>query len=177
MQDHGATPLHTASKTGNIDVVNLLLSYNKVDINKLEERSAGGYTALHYACNEGYANVARSLLEHGADPDLKADNTFGDTPLHICCKLNHIDCAKALLSAGADPDITDNFGHNASFWAYSRNHLDMIRELGLPKVASASAKEILEMMLQRNTNFKLPSTKTKKKKKSGKKKKGKRKTA
>ena len=68
------------------------------------------YTPLHHAARTGVADVARALLEAGADPDAWAtgfniDWGWGWTPLHLAAWSNpDPDVVKALLEAGADFD-------------------------------------------------------------------------
>jgi ankyrin repeat protein len=83
----------------------------------------------------------------------------------ICCKLGRIDCARLLLAAGASVNTIDSYGNNCSFWAYKYQHEGMIRELGLPTVHTATADEYIQLLLQRNPRFVLPSLKPKAKKK------------
>eukprot|EP01041_Mallomonas_annulata_P006266 gene6266-12685_t len=161
----GSTPLHQAAKVGDISIAHLLLSQNKIDINKLEDSRTGGCAAIHYACTEGHSKILELLLQHGANANIKTNTSFGDSPLHFCCKLGQVTCAKILLNHGADPNIRDKLGHNPSFWAYSRRHDHMIKDLGLPPSASPTADEFVEMIRNNNaTSGKLPSMKKKKKK-------------
>ena len=73
----GITLLHTASKPGNEEVVQLLIQEG-AEINASDE---DGETPLHRALefNNNY-NVARKLIENGAD--LANKTTEGGTPLH-----------------------------------------------------------------------------------------------
>lgn len=72
----GMTPLMHASLKGRHAVVSLLLPH--VGIERLDDRSGDGRTALHLACSEGRADVVRMLLLAGADASIK-DKT-GMTP-------------------------------------------------------------------------------------------------
>ena len=75
----GATPLHSANS-----VATKLLIQSGADVNK---QSLKGNAPLHYACRgtfRGGLEIARLLLEHGADPALT--NKAGQTPFQ--CALN-----------------------------------------------------------------------------------------
>ena len=83
---------------------------------KIEERGAGGETALHIAAHEtGGENKALLLIKGGAQID--ARNKFGQTPLMIACqKKNHVAVFR-LLKHGANPDAKDNFGWGPMHYA------------------------------------------------------------
>lgn len=63
---------------------------------------AGGNTALHMACANGHAAIARLLLARGARAD--ARNASGNTPLHWAAMNGHLACVKALLTRADDDD-------------------------------------------------------------------------
>mmetsp|Transcript_4358 Transcript_4358/g.4476 ORF Transcript_4358/g.4476 Transcript_4358/m.4476 type:complete len:230 (-) Transcript_4358:378-1067(-) len=161
----GATPLHQAAKVGDVNVLRLLLTYDKIDLDKLEDRRAGGYAALHYACKYRHPQIVEILLESGADPNIKTLCTFGETPLHICGKIGEIECGRMLIKGGANVDARDNLGHNPSFWAYSKHHDDMIKQLNLPPPASPSANEFYAILTAKNSGVAAPIVKKKKGKK------------
>ena len=114
---NGNTPLHHAAAKGDVEMVKLLLSYHSVPLDKKQNASAGGFTALHLACINGQDRVIRMLCDAGANCNEKSGSNIGETPLHLCIKSGDATCAKALLAAGARGDASDAFGHNVSFWA------------------------------------------------------------
>ena len=154
---NGSTPIHMAAKKGDCSMLKLLVSYRKIDPDKRELRLVGGYAAIHHACLEGHVEAVGILADNGADLNIKADSTTGETPLHICCKLNSIACAKMLIQKGVSMDVRDNFGNNASFWASSKQHFDLIKELGLPQSQSATAEDFIKIQQSRIKGFVLPS--------------------
>ena len=161
---NGSTPIHMAAKKGDVPMLKLLLSYKKIDPDKLELKLVGGYAAIHHACLEGHVEAISLLADYGADLNIKAASATGETPLHICCKLNLIHCARQLLQKGASMETRDNFGNNASFWAISRQHFDLVRDLGLPPSKSASAEDFIKIQQSRIKGFTLPSAASGKKK-------------
>jgi ankyrin repeat protein len=54
----------------------------------------------------GHAEVARLLLDSGADATLANDNMF--TPLHCAAQSGHLDLVKLLLERRADPNAVTN---------------------------------------------------------------------
>jgi len=65
-------------------------------------RSADGFTALHLAAYFGKAEVARILLQAGADVNAEADNEMRVHPLHSAAAGRHLEVCRLLLAAGAD---------------------------------------------------------------------------
>jgi|GEM_PF-777012 len=119
----GRTPLHVApvADVGHADVVEFLVG-KSVDVNA---RDRYGRTPLHYAAAAGRAEVAKLLLERGADVNAKEDK-YGDTPLHAAAAFGYAEVARLLLEHGADPSIGDND---------SVTPLDVAREEGHEEVA------------------------------------------
>ncbi len=61
------TPLHQAARSGDQDMVRLLLEFGA----DLTARDPGGATPLHHAAYFGHPQVAQELLASGADPEAK----------------------------------------------------------------------------------------------------------
>ena len=61
--DYGDTPLHIASKTGNISVIHLLIQAGGLDAIKAE--ADYGFNPLHRACQNGQIDAVRVLVESG----------------------------------------------------------------------------------------------------------------
>ena len=137
----GLTPLMIASAMGNAKAVDLLLD-NGADPNAVD---TNGYAPLHKAVRDSdygidverkdaILAIVKSLLKHGADPNLRIKqdkskaaaeikagaNAFygkrtavtvteivlqGATPLVLAAEVNNLDVIKALVEAGADPNI------------------------------------------------------------------------
>jgi ankyrin repeat protein len=165
---NGSTPLHIAVKKNDSNLVQLLISYERIDLNALEIHSIGGNSALHHACILDNSRVVELLLKAGALPNVKSNSINGETPLHLCCKLGHVNCAKSLIQSGALVDMKDNFGNNASFWASEYRQSELMNELSLPPVKRPTVKDLMNIMVQNNPNFRLPTVKVKGKKKKDK---------
>ena len=113
----GRTPLHMAAWHGDFEMVRVLLNY-KADVNARCDR---GCTPIHFV-SEGFLltsldpdicqslpNVARLLLEHGADVNAPTPDSvmFGATPLHLTMEFNRAEVVRVLLEHGANVDAED----------------------------------------------------------------------
>uniref|UniRef100_A0A8C3CXS8 Protein phosphatase 1 regulatory subunit 27 n=1 Tax=Cairina moschata TaxID=8855 RepID=A0A8C3CXS8_CAIMO len=65
----GMAALHEAVLTGNLDCVKLLVKYGA----DIHQRDENGWTPLHMACSDGYADIARYLMALGASPEATTD--------------------------------------------------------------------------------------------------------
>jgi ankyrin repeat protein len=128
------TPLHYATLLGKADIVKVLL--NKVEesskefsllssiVNffsyiispfkqskpELDLQTKNGNTALHIACLKEHDNIARELIKHGINVNVK--NCNGDTALHIACsKPSSIFLIKELLNFGSDLLAKNKLGY------------------------------------------------------------------
>lgn len=71
----GDTPLHIIALDGDVDMLEKILPFVK----EIDVMGDCGNTPLHYAVNWGHAQIAKILIENGADPFRQ--NDYGDTPL------------------------------------------------------------------------------------------------
>ena len=98
----GVTPLmcvsqHVAraSDTTMVQIAQALLDAGA----KVDARSKGGLTALHYAARHNEPRIASLLLSAGADVNARAPK--GMTPLHYAAQKGAEEVVQVLLSAGA----------------------------------------------------------------------------
>jgi len=104
----GATPLHDATLSGKINAVKKLLEHG-ADVNVrttgaivVMEEYAGIFTEstysvvtpLHLAAYKGYAEIAKILLERGANPNIRDDDDL--TPLEIAQMRNDAETARVI---------------------------------------------------------------------------------
>ena len=100
----GEQALHLAAYYG-ISIVKVLLKHG-ADVNAA---TALGHTALHIAAKRGHAEVARLLLDRGADveaettsPEADYDGFRSCQPLHLAAYYRNVAVVELLLSCGAD---------------------------------------------------------------------------
>ena len=79
------------------------------DVNALDPDFKG--TAIGYAADFGQVESVRTLLEAGADPNLRSGNE--STPAIGAAFFGRPECLKILLDAGADPNLADENGITA----------------------------------------------------------------
>ena len=85
-----------------------------------------GRRPLHIACDFGNLNAIQTLVNHGAEIDLKTG--LGETPLMhlLSCRWapNHWETLHLLVEYGADVNSKDQFGHNALHIACCVNNVE-----------------------------------------------------
>ena len=94
------TPLHAALFGRQVDTARLLIERG-ADVNaaRAGNGTRAGWTALHYAAGLGLAELARMLLDRGADPSSRDEK--GKTPLHVAAEANHPAIAQMLVDGGS----------------------------------------------------------------------------
>lgn len=98
-------PLADAAMQGDLARVEALIREGA----DLDAAQGDGMTALHWAAEQGHVEMARRLLEAGAN--LAVVTRLGDyTPLHIAARAGNAELVSALLEAGADPGVRTSTG-------------------------------------------------------------------
>jgi ankyrin repeat protein len=88
-------PIHAASASGQLEIVQLLLAHG-ADVNAQQE---GGFVPLHNAAQNGQLEMVRLFLDKGAD--VNAANKDGLTALHYALEGGHEAVADLLREHGA----------------------------------------------------------------------------
>ena len=85
--------------------------------------SEGGWTALILAARHNEVDVARTLLNNGAQ--VNQQNQYGDTSIMWAARNNNVMMCRLLLEYGADVTIQDNRGRNCLQWIRDKNSSEL----------------------------------------------------
>lgn len=102
--------LHEAAAAGLADRARAHLDARP---DELRTYSHDGFTPLHLAAFFGHEDLARLLLDRGADVNARSRNTTfarDNTPLHAAAANRQVDVAALLLERGADVNAKDGHG-------------------------------------------------------------------
>lgn len=109
------TLIHAAVLSQNNDILSTLLQEIK-NLQKrqheqypvgVNESNGIGETPLHIAAGKGYGLMARTLVDHGADVNLR--DSASSTPLIGAMMGEHDEMMEFLISQGADPSVSREF--------------------------------------------------------------------
>ena len=103
---------------------------------------SNGTSLLYYACRHGHHSVAKWLLEHGANVNIKMKVEPRSTPLHGAKYRGHVSIVELLLEYGADVNIKNDYGTN------------VYEELVAEEVDNNSSSKIKELLAQYKRNLK-----------------------
>lgn len=110
-------PLEEAAACGDILTAQLLIE-SDADPNY---RDHDGWSAIHWAAEEGHLAVVQFLLNGGAIVDTVS--SYGTSPLHCAANGGHKNTVSLLLQRGADPGKSTCHGwtplHHAAFMGHS----------------------------------------------------------
>jgi ankyrin repeat protein len=133
-------PLYIAAKKGNLEMVRALLKLGAKASLAWEENKA--FSPLHAAAQEDHFEVAKLLIENGADLNARFAN--GAMPLHLALHANHPEVAVLLIESGANLEAPlHTAGYPIILAAQFRNKkiLDLLIEKGATKPRDISDQE------------------------------------
>jgi uncharacterized protein len=110
----------------------------------LEQHSSDGFTPLGLASYFRRTEIAATLLQRGANPNVPSTNAFHVMPLHSAVAANSLEISRLLLEAGANPDARQQKGITALHSAAHNGNVDIVKLLlahgADPKVSSDDGK-------------------------------------
>ena len=119
--------LPIVSYEGNTELLYSLLNGYQVDVDYKDNLQC---TALHYASQNGFAEIVRALLMNGASKTIR--NSWGTTPLHVACSAGHLEVTKSLLEFDSSPASTKNVlncknkaGYTPVMCAFSNKQIEL----------------------------------------------------
>lgn len=139
----GQTALMVVARSNKLEAAELLIEAG-ADVNRAE--TWRGQTPLMWAAAQSQPAMIRLLLEHGAEPDVRAfanewprqvsaesrrmyRPTGGLTPLLFAAREGCADCIAALLDGGADPDFANPKNLTPLVMAIDNAHMDAAKVL------------------------------------------------
>jgi hypothetical protein len=121
----GESQLHHCARNGLTTSVKRLLSIRNINVNVKDNWDE--VTPLHYAAWNGHIEIARLLLQNGAEVNARSHGDY--TPLHCASFHGHVDILHLLVENGADLEAQNNDGYRVLHLAASYGHLPFIQEL------------------------------------------------
>lgn len=134
---NGQTALHLCCEYDQRDCLSLVLSPSSIST-CLEIRNYEGLSALHLAVLQGCKDLARMLLDAGADINAM-DVKSGQSPLMHAVEGNNADMVYFLIENGCDVNSQSYSGNTALHSACGRGQVDTVRLL-LKSGADSSLK-------------------------------------
>jgi uncharacterized protein len=119
----GAKPLSHAARSGNLEMVDLLLARGA----PIDARNLAGATALYFAAEASHAAIAARLIERGAD--VKLTGRSGISPIAAAAYAGNDEIVEALLTRGADERAPDETGKPPIVYAAAGARLDIVKRL------------------------------------------------
>jgi len=116
--------IYQAVRDGNIQLVEKFL---KNDPNLLDAKNEDAMTPLNLAAEKDQYEIAKLLLQKGADPLLGDNENSG--PLHLAAISGSKQIAELLMKNGVDINYTDINGMNALHFALSRRQAEVAKFL------------------------------------------------
>ncbi|XP_072478609.1 E3 ubiquitin-protein ligase HECTD1 isoform X7 [Notamacropus eugenii] len=148
MDDVGQTLLNWASAFGTQEMVEFLCERG-ADVNRGQRSSS-----LHYAACFGRPQVAKTLLRHGANPDLRDED--GKTPLDKARERGHSEVVAILQSPG-DWMCPVNKGDDKKKKDANKDEEECNEPKGDPEMAPIYLKRLLPVFAQTFQQTMLPS--------------------
>lgn len=126
------TPLIVAAMNGHFDVVHILLTQLKPNLEKegrvkFDGHLIEGASALWVAAGAGHLNIVKLLIEHGADINHHTKNV--STPVRAACFDGRLDIIRYLVDHGADINLANGYNNTCLMISSYKGHADVVEYL------------------------------------------------
>jgi ankyrin repeat protein len=128
-------PVADAAMRGDLEAVRALIKQG-AEVNAAQ---GDGMTALHWAAEQGNAEMASLLVFAGAEPNA-VTRLGGHTPLHVAAEAGAGQVVKVLIEAGANVSATTTTGVTPLHFAALSGSMEAVDQL-LARGADANARE------------------------------------
>lgn len=118
--------LFEAAAVGDVDAVRNWVTHEHGAINAYSD---DGYTALHLAAFFGHREVARLLLNNGADSEAISNNDMEARPLHSAAAAEDTSAAFLLIDHGAEVNSRQHGGWTPLHAAAQNGDIELISAL------------------------------------------------
>jgi hypothetical protein len=106
---------------------------------KIHFADESGWTALHFACDEGNLKIVEILTKMNVDVNVKTVSK--KTPLHLACEKGYFDISRILIENGAILTLLDDEKNNCIHLCSAKGHFELLKYL-LEKLPQADIKNI-----------------------------------
>jgi len=110
-----------AAKKGDLKTVQEILAQNPSKLNSLDEEK---YTPLHWACMRAHWDIAKYLIDQGADLNLQGGD--GGTPLQWAAHHDNVDIIKLMIDKGAKLNLQNQWGMTELHTAIWRGNIKVV---------------------------------------------------
>jgi ankyrin repeat protein len=115
--------LFEAAAAGKLEAVTHLIETVPQTI---DDYASDGFTPLGLACYFGHEEVARYLVEKGADVNRPSNNGFHVYPIHSACADNYTSIARMLIEHGAKVNVKQQAGATPLHSAAQNGNIDLL---------------------------------------------------
>ena len=113
--------LHLSVIRGSLEITEMIID----QINNIDAITLKGSTALNYACNFGYYEIAKILLEKGADQNIP-EYEYDFYPIIYSVVQNNYELTKLLIKHRANPNVQDYRGNTIIYYSILNKNLSIL---------------------------------------------------
>ena len=106
---HQHSPHHIAADRGSLSLCKFIFERTRL----LNPARADGFTALHFAAEQGHFDVCEYLIKYLDGEDKNPKDKDGCTPMYLAVRRGHNEICKVFIDLGANPNPTTNEGRSA----------------------------------------------------------------